>query len=66
MIWWPRQMPKTGTLPSNSRHAVARAATAAGSPGPFERKTPSGARASTSAPVVAAGTTSTWQPARTS
>ena len=40
-------------------------ATAAGSPGPFERNTPSGSRARTSAAGVDAGTTSTWQPAPT-
>ena len=39
-----------------------RRSTAAGSPGPFERKTPSGSRASTSAAGVDAGTTSTRQP----
>ena len=33
--------------------------TAAGSPGPFERNTPAGCRARTSAAVVEPGTTST-------
>ena len=36
-------MPNTGTLPRSCSDAVARAVTAAGSPGPFERNTPSGA-----------------------
>ena len=44
------------------RSRRSRTATAAGSPGPFERNTPSGSRASTSAAVVDAGTTSTRQP----
>ena len=50
MIWWPRQMPNTGTSPSSAAHALgARRRPRPGSPGPFERNTPSGSRASTSA-----------------
>ena len=53
MIWCPRQMPNTGTLPSSARDVVVRrTSTAAGSPGPFDRNTPSGSRASTSAAAV--------------
>ena len=63
MIWWPRQMPNTGSLPSSPCTLSRAPSTAAGSPGPFERNTPSGSRASTSAAGVDAGTTSTWQPA---
>ena len=49
--------------PRGSRTASAAPTTAAGSPGPFERKMPSGVRAITSAALVEAGTTSTKQPA---
>ena len=35
-------MPKTGTSPTSARTVSAAPTTAAGSPGPFERKTPSG------------------------
>ncbi len=47
-IWWPRQMPNTGTLPSSARVLSMAYVQAAGSPGPFDRNTPSGCIASTS------------------
>ena len=52
-------MPKTGTRPTRSATAAAGPGSAAGSPGPLERKTPSGSSARTSSAVVAAGTTVT-------
>src|SRR5260370_42154178 len=55
-------MPNTGTSPSRPATVSAAPATAAGSPGPLDRNTPSGPRASTSAAGVEAGTTSTKQP----
>ncbi len=57
--WWPRQIPNTGTSPTSAPIAAVAYGTVAGSPGPLERKTPSGRRASTSAAGVDAGTTST-------
>ena len=49
-------MPKSGTPePTRPRTASAAPTTASGSPGPFERKMPSGVRASTSAAGVDAG-----------
>ncbi len=62
-IWCPRQMPKIGFLPIRSRTISRRTGTASGSPGPLERKMPSGFMASTSAAGVVAGTTRTRQPA---
>ena len=59
-------MPNTGTRPSTPRTASMTGATAAGSPGPLETKTPSGPRSRISAEVVPAGTTSRRQPAATS
>ena len=56
-------MPNTGTLPSRPRTASTRYGTPSGSPGPLERKTPSGLCSSTPAVVVDAGTTTTSQPA---
>jgi hypothetical protein len=53
------QMPNTGTRPNSSRTVAGTVATAAGSPGPFDRNTPSGARPRMSAAVADAGTTST-------
>src|SRR2546423_491706 len=56
--WWPRQIPKIGNWPSDSVRIVSIAyPTAAGSPGPFDRNTPSGLRSRTCSAVVAAGTT---------
>src|SRR6266550_5086880 len=52
----------TGTSPRRPATVSAAPATAAGSPGPLDRNTPSGPRASTSAAGVGAGTTSTTQP----
>ena len=48
-----------GTRPTRSATAAVWPGSAAGSPGPLERKTPSGSSASTSAAVVPAGTTVT-------
>src|SRR6266516_2291167 len=59
---WPRQIPKIGFLPIKSRRASCAYGIAAGSPGPFERKIPSGLSASTSSAVVDAGTTVTPKP----
>ena len=58
-------MPKVGTRSSSSRRitGTAYSPVAAGSPGPFERKTPSGASAMTSSALAVAGTTVTLQPA---
>ena len=39
--WWPRQMPKTGTRPSSVATVSTCAVSGSGSPGPFERTTPS-------------------------
>ena len=63
-IWWPRQMPKVGTpLSMMSRMTgTAYSPVAAGSPGPFERKTPSGFSAMMSSAEVFAVTTVTLQP----
>src|SRR6266511_1152135 len=58
-IWWPRQIPNTGTLPRRPATVSRAPTTAAGSPGPFVRKTPSGRSASVSAAVVCDGTTVT-------
>src|SRR6516165_9668160 len=56
-------MPKIGFLPIKFRTFSLAYGTASGSPGPFERKIPSGLNASTSFAGVEAGTTLTWQPA---
>src|SRR5512143_3509354 len=58
-------MPKIGFLPSNSRIVRVAYVAAAGSPGPFERKIPSGFNASASDADVVAGTTVTSKPAPT-
>src|SRR5437899_2645834 len=39
--WWPRQIPSSGTRPISSRTTATSAASGPGSPGPFERSTPS-------------------------
>ena len=67
-IWWPRQMPNIGLALGELAHVLAdRPRTAAGSPGPFERNTPSGSSASTSlARSCRAGTTVTSKPCSTS
>ena len=65
IIWCPRQMPNTGTLPSSCSTWAYVPSTASGSPGPFDRNTPSGAMVSTSAAGVSHGTQVTPQPART-
>ena len=57
--WWPRQMPKIGTAPTSSAMLDTAPTTALGSPGPFERNTPSGLLATMSAAGVVEGTTST-------
>src|SRR5918996_1966056 len=41
MIWWPRQIPNTGMLPSRAVVISTAYRVAAGSPGPLERNTPS-------------------------
>ena len=55
----PRQIPNTGTLPIRPAIWSAAYCASAGSPGPFDKNTPAGSRASTSAAAVPAGTTST-------
>lgn len=64
IIWWPRQIPKVGMPLSITARIVGTAYSpvAAGSPGPLERKTPSGWWASTSSAVAVAGSTVTLQP----
>ncbi len=59
--WWPRQIPNTGTVPASTRVRISATmpGTAAGSPGPLDKKMPSGSRASTSSAGVEAGTTVT-------
>ena len=66
IIWCPRQIPNTGTFPKRARTCVNVSVTASGSPGPLERKTPSGAKARTSAAGVSQGTTVISQPTRAS
>jgi len=66
MSWCPRQMPNTGTVPSSSRHASIPYVVAAGSPGPFDRNTPSNPPERTSAAGVVAGTTVASIPAAAS
>jgi len=63
--WWPRQMPKIGTPAAISSLITGTACrpVAAGSPGPFDRKMPSGRWRRISAAVAWAGTTVTSQPA---
>ena len=39
--WWPRQIPKTGVRPRRSRTTAVSSTSGSGSPGPFERTTPS-------------------------
>ena len=65
IIWCPRQMPNTGTSPSNFSTWEYVPSTASGSPGPFDRNTPSGSMASTSSAGVSHGTTVSSQPERT-
>src|SRR5207247_1205574 len=53
--WCPRQMPRRGTRPASSRLVWTEVATMsgwAGSPGPFDRMTPSGFRERISSEVV--------------
>ena len=58
--WWPRQMPNSRQPGVEERaHVRDDAGSAAGSPGPLLRKTPSGRAASTSRAGVAAGKTRT-------
>ena len=54
-------MPKTGTVPrvASSRISPVMAGSAAGSPGPLDRKIPSGSKARVSSAGVEAGTTVT-------
>ena len=61
-------MPKVGIFSSSTLRitGTAYSPVAAGSPGPLDRKTPSGFRASMSSAVAVAGTTVTLQPARAS
>ena len=59
-------MPNTGVLPISFRMLACCVCSGSGSPGPFERNTPSGASASTSSAEVSAGTTVTRQPECTS
>ena len=63
-IWWPRQMPKVGMSWSMMLliTGTAYSPVAAGSPGPFDRNTPSGLSATMSSAAVVAGTTVTLQP----
>jgi len=56
-IWWPRQIPSTGTRPTSSRTTAVSASSGSGSPGPLDSSTPSGLRARISSADVAAGTT---------
>src|SRR5258707_576114 len=61
-IRWPRQMPNTGFFSISSRiTGTAYSPVAAGSPGPLERKMPSGLSARISAADVCAGPTVTRQ-----
>ena len=65
MIWCPRQMPNTGTLPSSAAH-VARARTSTGRRDRRDRSRGTRRRVRARArppPASTAGTTSTWQPA---
>jgi hypothetical protein len=55
-------MPKIGEAPSSRLISATIPDKAAGSPGPFERKTPSGANEITSSADVRAGTTVTSHP----
>ena len=64
--WWPRQMPKIGTLSSRPRMVSMAYVTAAGSPGPLLRNTPSGSSARISSADVVAGTTCGSRPNVTS
>ena len=66
MIWWPRQMPATGYLSAKTRVASMALVTTAGSPGPFERNTASGASAVTCWWVKPDGTTSMSKPSAAS
>ena len=62
MIWCPKQMPNMGTFPIRAATSRWMSVSVAGSPGPLERKTPSGFMPSTSSAVVWAGTTVTRKP----
>ena len=65
-IWCPKQMPKTGKSVVSKMVLIigtAYSPVAAGSPGPFDRKTPSGLWANTSSAVAVAGNTVTSHPA---
>src|SRR5689334_11631947 len=58
-------MPKRGVLPRSVLIVSIAYVTGAGSPGPFERNTPSGLSDRISSALVAAGTTVTRQPEST-
>ncbi len=66
-IWLPKQMPKNGTFAARTARSVSTACVADdGSPGPFEKKTPSGFIARISSAVMDDGTTLTLTPRRAS
>ena len=60
--WWPRQIPKIGVLPINSRIVLWAYSSGSGSPGPFDRKTPSGSSLSISDADVSPATIVTRLP----
>ena len=66
-IWWPRQMPNKGFFASSICWitGTAYSPVAAGSPGPFDRKKPSGLWLITSSNDAVAGSTVTRAPAST-
>jgi hypothetical protein len=66
IIWWPRQIPNVGYLGRRAVTVLKMYVSAAGSPGPLERKTQSGRCSSTWAADAAAGNTWTSKPCRTS
>ena len=61
-IWWPRQMPISGILPSASLASLTGPSSTDGSPGPFDSTSPSTFAASTSAHSAVCGRTTTRQP----
>ena len=60
-IWWPKQIPNIGFFPSICFTVSIPYLTAAGSPGPFDKNTPSGSNDKISFAVAIAGKTVTWQ-----
>ena len=62
MIWWPRQTPNMGYFPRSARTSATTGAASEGSPGPLERKIPSGRSASTVSAAVSQGRAITVQP----